>query len=153
MAARYQRTRDGKTLVWNNLRGVADEATWSGARDSDRYATGEGTLTWYRLGSVVNSYTGKMVHGKFEGQVIREQGNTRLQSTFADGNNLRDWSEPVPPSTRPRPLEEKTAKGTPPPVEQLPIEPASPSLTPTPPRSSPTRTPTPIPVPTRIPRS
>ena len=64
-AARYQRTKDGRTLVWNNLRGVAQDVTWSGARDSEGYATGEGTLTWYRLEKFVNSYTGRMVHGKF----------------------------------------------------------------------------------------
>ncbi|MEY2555675.1 MAG: hypothetical protein QOF93_819, partial [Verrucomicrobiota bacterium] len=84
-AARYQRTQDGKTLVWNSLRGVAQEVTWSGARDSDGYATGEGTLTWYRLGTFINSYTGRMVHGKFDGPVIRVQGQTRLQTNFVNG--------------------------------------------------------------------
>src|SRR6516162_5175243 len=93
-AARYQRCQDGKTLVWNNLRGVAQEATWSGLRDINGYATGEGTLTWHRLGEVVNIYTGKMVHGKFEGPVIREQGNTRLQTNFVNGEKAGDWSEP-----------------------------------------------------------
>ena len=93
-AARYQRCRDGKTLVWNNLRGVAQEVTWSGLRDQNGYATGKGTLTWYRLGTFVNSYTGKMVRGKFEGPVIREQGNTRLQADFVNGEKAGGWSEP-----------------------------------------------------------
>ncbi|HEY6070079.1 MAG TPA: hypothetical protein VIU85_01815, partial [Chthoniobacterales bacterium] len=82
-AARYQRCKDGKTLVWNSQRGVAQEATWSGLRDVKGYATGEGTLTWYRLNEVVNSYTGKMVAGKLEGMVVKEQAGTRLQAKFA----------------------------------------------------------------------
>ncbi|PYK32120.1 MAG: hypothetical protein DME57_00995, partial [Verrucomicrobia bacterium] len=60
-AARYQRCQDGKTLIWNSLRGVAQDSSWSGLRDVNGYATGEGTLTWYRLGDVVNRYTGQMV--------------------------------------------------------------------------------------------
>ncbi len=117
-AARYQRTRDGKTLVWNNLRGVAEEATWSGLRDLNGYATGEGTLTWYRLGNFVNSYTGKMVRGKFEGPVIREQGQTRLQATFVNGDKVGDWSEPG--STRPP--APKPKEQLPPAAEAQPIE-------------------------------
>jgi len=93
-AARYQKTQDGKTQVWNSLRGVAQEVTWTGLRDLNGYATGQGTLTWYRLGGVVNSYTGKMVRGKFEGPVIREQGNTRLQANFVNGEKASGWSEP-----------------------------------------------------------
>src|SRR5207237_2205540 len=92
--ARYQRTKDGRTLIWNNVRGVAQDVTWSGARDANEYATGDGTLAWYRLGKFVNSYSGKMVHGKFDGPVIREQGETRLQTTFVDGNKVGGWSEP-----------------------------------------------------------
>src|ERR1700730_13607829 len=44
----YQRTKDGKTMVWNNDPKPVDEAAWSGARDRDGYATGFGTLTWYK---------------------------------------------------------------------------------------------------------
>jgi hypothetical protein len=106
--ARYQRTKDGKTLVWNNLRGIAQEATWSGNRDSNEYATGEGTLTWYRVelkiladasarplrerSVVVNSYTGKMVQGKFEGLVVKEEAGTILHTTFVNGNKSGYWS-------------------------------------------------------------
>ena len=42
----YQRTKDGKTFVWNNHPKPGDAATWSGKRDKDGYATGSGTLTW-----------------------------------------------------------------------------------------------------------
>src|SRR4029077_7488928 len=43
----YQRTKDGKTLVWNNHPQAGDEAKWSGDRDREGYASGFGTLTWY----------------------------------------------------------------------------------------------------------
>src|SRR5205823_1824454 len=160
-AARYQRAKDGKTLVWNSLRGVAQEVDWSGARDSSNYATGEGTLTWYRLGEVVNSYTGKMVRGKFEGPVIREQGTTRLQTTFTNGEKVSAWSEPgsvedgastptitpIPTAKpeSPKPTETPTVEE--PIAEQLlptPIPSRSPIRVSTP---SPTATPTPIPTP------
>ena len=164
-AARYQRATDGKTLVWNNLRGVAEQVTWSGARDSDGYATGKGTLTWYRLGSVVNSYTGKMVHGKFEGPVIKEQGQTRLQATFVNGEKAGGWSEP-----RSTPIATATIKESPgkpaetQATEKSEIERPSPTPTPSPlqtilptplpsqiPASTPSRSPTPTPTPSATP--
>ena len=129
--ARYQRTKDGKTLVWNNLRSVAQEATWSGGRDSAGYATGEGTLTWYRgelkiatdpsrpltKGSVVvSSYTGKMVRGKFEGLVMKEQGGTTLYTTFVNGNKASYWS--AEPTTTPKTKEQKRAE----PAHTEPVE-------------------------------
>jgi len=150
--ARYQRTKDGKTLVWNNLRGVAQEVTWSGLRDVDGYATGEGTLMWYRLGEVVNIYTGKMVHGKFEGPVIREQGNTRLQTNFVNGEKAGDWSEPGSietraPSSTPTPMPRQQ---TPKPAATPPTEESQLLRTPIPSRS-PARIPTPRPTPTATP--
>ena len=144
--ARYQRTQDGKTLVWNNLREVAQEVTWSGLRDLNGYATGQGTLTWYRLGKFVNSYTGRMVHGKFDGPVIREQGQTRLQTTFVNGEKVGDWSEPG--STRtpaPKPKTQSTAAEAQPTEEPI-VE--RPSPTPSP---SPLRSPSPSPRPTLTP--
>jgi hypothetical protein len=144
--ARYQRTQDGKTLIWNNVRGVAQDVTWSGGRDSDGYATGQGTLTWYRLGKFVNSYTGRMVHGKFDGPVIREQGQTRLQTTFVNGEKIGDWSEPG--STRtpaPKPKTRSTAAEAQPTEEPI-VE--RPSPTPSP---SPLRSPSPSPRPTLTP--
>ena len=138
-AARYQRCKDGKTLVWNNLRGVAQDVTWSGLSDLKGYATGEGTLSWYRLGTFVNSYAGKMVLGKFEGPVIRQQGNTRLQANFANGERVGGWSEPgSAPSTT------ATTTATPKPVEQ----PETPEETPS---EVPYTTPSPIPTPRHSP--
>ena len=132
--ARYQRTQDGKTLVWNNLRGVAQHATWSGGRDSAGYATGEGTLTWYRgelkvatdpskplkEGSVVVSrYTGKMVQGKFEGLVMKEQGGTTLYTTFVNGNKASYWS--AEPTATPKTKEQRRTE----PVRTKPVEAAA----------------------------
>jgi len=163
-AARYQKTTDGKTMVWNSLRGVAQDVTWTGLRDLNGYATGQGTLTWYRLGGVVNSYTGKMVRGKFEGPVIRAQGNTRLQANFVNGEKATGWSEPGSrPAASAPPAEEISASPTP----NQEIEQAEKELTESPspsPSSTPTSTielssPTPaatlepLPSPTPTPRS
>jgi hypothetical protein len=148
-AARYQKTKDGKTLVWNGLRGVAQEVTWSGLRDLNGYAAGEGTLTWLRLDSVVNRYTGKMVRGRFEGPVIREQGSTRLQANFANGERVGGWLEPgstTIASPAPTPNQEPENAETPP--SELPSPSPSPTPTPTPtPRATPSPTPTPTPIP------
>jgi len=149
-AARYQRTKDGKTIVWNSLRGVAQEVTWSGLRDLDGYATGEGTLAWYRLGSFINSYSGKMVRGKFEGPVIREQGQTRLQANFANGEKVSNWVAPGPagtPSSTPSAQPTKTATEAP--AVDLPKPSESPTSLPTPtPTPQATATPSPTPSPT-----
>ena len=47
-AGSYQRTKDGKTLVWNESPKRGEVATWSGKRDKKGYAVGSGTLTWYK---------------------------------------------------------------------------------------------------------
>jgi len=79
LAGQYQRTKDGKTLVWNEDHKTDDLVGWSGKRDADGYATGYGTLTWYtpddmlETGSnlprkhyrVSSRVSGTMVHGKF----------------------------------------------------------------------------------------
>ena len=150
-AARYQKTKDGKTLVWNSLRGVAQDVTWTGARDPNGYATGQGTLTWYRLGGFVNSYTGKMVRGKFEGPVIREQGNTRLQANFVNGEKAGGWSEPgsVPEasaSISKSPTPNKEIEQAEKELTESPTPSPSPSPTATVELPSPTPTPTPTPI-------
>src|SRR6266478_2510013 len=107
-AGSYQRTRDGKTLVWNDSPRRGEEATWSGKRDKNGFAAGSGTLTWYKVeptivtGSnipnarrhavVINRYSGKMVKGKLEGAVTYFDANgKRLHATFVDGGK-----RPVP---------------------------------------------------------
>ena len=72
----YQRTKDGRTRVWNNNPRAGDAATWSGDRDKDRYATGYGTLTWYTTerkivtGSHLPSPKYRLV-GHYSGNMVR----------------------------------------------------------------------------------
>lgn len=102
----YQRTKDGKTFVWNPDPSPEDAATWSGKRDKDDYATGDGTLTWYRverkygMGSrysvekdvPVIRYSGNMVRGKLEGLVVADAEGKISHATFASGNRTEDWA-------------------------------------------------------------
>jgi hypothetical protein len=113
--AAYQRTKDGQTFIWNNFPRQGDAATWSGRRDANGYATGYGTLTWYKserkivTGSnvpssavgnlVVGRYTGQMVRGKFEGLVINVDANGQtFHGRFVDGRKTSDWSAGPPPT-------------------------------------------------------
>jgi hypothetical protein len=109
----YQRTKDGKTFVWDNSPKPHEAATWSGHRDTDGYATGSGTLTWYTVEqkmvtgtnlpslryTVISSFTGTMVHGKFEGSVVDLDPNgKKLHAKFVDGKRTGDWIAGVAPS-------------------------------------------------------
>src|SRR6266852_1366701 len=115
----YQHTRDQRALIWNSHSKPDEEAAWSGDQDSKRYATGYGTLTWYRVqraivtGSnitpstgravsaiVINRYSGKMVLGKFDGPVVNIDANGKmLHSTFVNGIKVTDWvAGPLPPT-------------------------------------------------------
>ena len=102
----YQRTEDRKkTLVWNNDPKPGDAATWSGDRDADGYATGAGTLQWFRVergfltGSNITAqkrtpisiYSGTMVHGKFKGGVMTVDHGKPYHATFADGHKKGRW--------------------------------------------------------------
>src|SRR6266403_1154043 len=96
-AGAYQRTKDGKTLVWNDAPKGGEQATWSGKRDKNGFAVGSGTLTWYKVertlltGSnipdarrhavVVSRYSGEMVQGKFEGSVTYVAANGKKLQT------------------------------------------------------------------------
>jgi hypothetical protein len=103
----YQHTKDGKTLVWNNNPKPEDVADWSGKTDKAGYATGYGTLVWYRVerairtGSSIpadkrmpiSSYSGKMVKGKLNGPVVAADANGKIfHGTFVDGRRTRDWA-------------------------------------------------------------
>jgi hypothetical protein len=95
----YHETRDGKTQVWNNNPQPGDVATWNGDRDSDGYATGFGTLTWYKQRSnddrektdVFARYFGKMAHGKLEGVVNVHTGSRTAHAVFVDGKRTGRW--------------------------------------------------------------
>jgi hypothetical protein len=100
----FQRTRDGKTLVWNNYPNAGDVATWSGSRDRDGYARGFGQLTWYTKErgfakpQFYARYWGRMVNGKFEGPVnVHAKKQTRY-AIFIDGARTTSWSVGTAPT-------------------------------------------------------
>lgn len=111
----YQRARDRKTIIWNNSPEPGDTAVWTGERDQDDYATGEGSVTWYSrkrsnvTGSnipqdrfeIVGRYSGNMVRGKLEGVVTtwNTSGKT-LKASFADGRRVSDWGDKAPASQK-----------------------------------------------------
>jgi ketosteroid isomerase-like protein len=162
-AGSYQRTRDGKTLVWNDSPKRGEEATWSGKRDKNGFATGSGTLTWYKVeptivtGSnipdarryavVINRYSGKTVQGKLEGPVTYVDANgKRSQATFVSGSRAGESAAVQAPSRRkkatlaPTPAVTPAAEQTPTPTPEQTAT-ASPERTPAPA----TLTPTPAP--------
>ena len=97
----YQRTKDGKTIVWNNDPKPGDTATWFGERDGEGYATKVGTLTWYMAnGAVYARYFGNMVRGKFDGMVsVHSKGKTG-HAIFVDGQRTTRWAAGQAPSWR-----------------------------------------------------
>jgi ketosteroid isomerase-like protein len=146
--ANYERTMDGKTKVWHNTPQRRVQASWSGDRDEKGYATGKGTLTWFKVqrnwltGSLlpsttkyakVSQYTGKMVEGKLEGAVVSvdAKGNT-YHAKFADGQRTGTWIAGSVHSSHKRADQEsappkiaKTSAQAPSPAPTLTEEPAS----------------------------
>jgi len=126
----YQHTRDRRTLIWNNYPRRDDEPTWSGQRDSNGFATGYGTLTWYRVqravvtGSnipsskgrtvgavVIDRYSGKMVRGRFDGPVVNVDASGKMfHGTFVKGTKANDWMAGPLPRTDQQ-LNERVSKG------------------------------------------
>jgi len=89
----FQLTREGGTFVWNKYPRPGDEASWSGDRDAEGYATGNGTITWFKRGRFTNRYTGKMVRGKLDGAVTNEDASgKKFHGTFINGVKSADWS-------------------------------------------------------------
>lgn len=124
-AGGYQRTRDGKTLVWNNDPKPDDEATWSGARDDEGYATGRGTLAWYQKqrklvtgsnlpaekAALISRYTGEMKRGKLDGAVVALDSNgKRYHGTFVNGRKSEHWATGPAPKPRLEPNERMSAR-------------------------------------------
>jgi hypothetical protein len=110
--ASYQKTRDGKTTVWNSEPKPGDEVTWSGGRDGEGYARGFGTATWYTVpakeGASSSStkhelyarFFGNMVHGKLDGPVnVHAKGKTD-HAIFVDGVRTTRWAHGTIPSWR-----------------------------------------------------
>jgi hypothetical protein len=101
---KFQSTRDGKTLVWNNHPKTGDVATWSGARDADDYAYGFGQLTWFTKSrgfvrpQLYARYWGRMVNGKLEGPVnVHAQRQTHY-AIFIGGSRVTGWTRGAAPS-------------------------------------------------------
>jgi hypothetical protein len=99
----YQRTRNGRTLVWNDHPKPGDEATWSGGRDPEGYARGFGTLIWYtkETGSakpvLYARYWGNMIGGKFNGPVNVHSKKRTHYAIFTDGTRVTGWSTGTAP--------------------------------------------------------
>jgi hypothetical protein len=140
---RYQRTKEGRALVWNEHPSWGYEATWTGKRDSRGYAVGEGTLTWSgfegrkvtgsnipssRRGvAVVDSYSGKMVRGKWEGPVERTDAEGRtFHSAYVDGKRTDDWMAGPAPAPSPEHRRERVQET--PLAEERPRPAASPRV-------------------------
>jgi ketosteroid isomerase-like protein len=115
-AGSYQRTKDGQTLVWNDSPERREEATWSGKRDKNGFATGSGILTWYKgqptivTGShirdarkhavVVSRYSGTMVRGKFQGAVTHADAIGKGLQATSEANRPNPRQKATPSSTR-----------------------------------------------------
>jgi hypothetical protein len=99
----YQRTKNGRTFVWNNHAKPGDEATWSGGRDREGYARGFGTLIWYtkETGSAKRAlyarYWGRMIQGKFNGPVNVHSKKKTHYAIFDDGARTTRWSTGTAP--------------------------------------------------------
>jgi hypothetical protein len=112
----YQRTKDGKTVVWNNSPRPHEAARWSGDRDADEYGKGHGTLTWYTAREVIVTgsnipsakytpivrYSGNMIRGKLEGPVVSVDANGEtFHCTFVGGRRVGKWvAGPAPGPSR-----------------------------------------------------
>ena len=114
---RYQRTEDGGTLIWSDYPKSKYEATWSGERDANGYASGDGTLTWYRVDrnfivgsilpngkrTIVARYSGKMTAGKLQGDVVSTGPDDKIfHAVFVDGSRAGAWSAGPAPSPAPK---------------------------------------------------
>jgi hypothetical protein len=90
----YQHATDGQTFVWNSYPDPDDSVSWSGRRDSQRYATGPGTLTWFKRGVFNSRYTGTMFRGRWNGIVTNEDADgKKYRGTFVDGKKSNDWRQ------------------------------------------------------------
>jgi hypothetical protein len=126
-AGRYQRTKDGRTRVWNENPKSGDLVTWSGARDAKGYATGYGTVTWFRAQNEVE--TGSHIARKRHYIVARRESGMMVQGKFEEApaatepkkKERTDISEQRTPShveaaatkPQPSPVQEKATSSTP----------------------------------------
>ena len=117
-AGRYQRTKDGRTRVWNENPKPGDLVTWSGARDAKGYATGYGTVTWFtpqkevetgshiarqRHYNVARSESGIMVHGKFEESSATAEPKKKERRDISDQQSSAPSTHTEATATKPQP--------------------------------------------------
>ena len=92
-AGNYQRTKDGRVIIWNGDPKPGDAAQWFGGRDAESYATGIGTLVWYTGdGELYASYHGKMVRGKLDGPVDSRSAGKLAHADFVNGERTSRWA-------------------------------------------------------------
>jgi hypothetical protein len=92
-AGNYQRTKDGKAIVWNGDPKPGDVAQWFGGRDAEGYAAGIGTLVWYTgRGDVYASYHGKMARGKLDGPIDSRSAGKLAHAVFVNGERTTRWA-------------------------------------------------------------
>jgi ketosteroid isomerase-like protein len=146
-AGSYQRTRDGQTVVWRDSPERGEEATWSGKRDKDGFATGSGVLTWYKVDNLdtrryvvmINHYSGTMVRGKFKGAATYVNANGKgLQATSVTETNRPSRRKKATRTATARVRATPTAEPTPTPFSE-------PIIIETPERTSALATPPPAP--------
>jgi hypothetical protein len=90
---RYQNTIEG-AIVWNNYPKAEDRASWTGEKDSQGYATGSGTLNWFKGSKLVSKYSGTMVHGKWNGVVVNEDADgNKFRGNWVNGVRSSDWGQ------------------------------------------------------------
>ena len=147
----YQRTKDGRTLVWNDDPKPGDAATWSGKRDRDGYASGFGTLTWYSRRqsgaeskeTVFAAFFGNMIRGKLDGPVNGHSKGVTNHAIFSQGKRTSRWAGgPVPSWRVPDDLPQSEAE----PIKVARAEPSrSGEFTPPPPSYASKRSERPVP--------
>lgn len=154
LAGQYQRTRDERTLVWDEDHKPGDSVSWSGKRDADGYATGYGTLTWYtpedavETGSnlprkrytILSRVSGTMAQGKFEEARGTEQAAVEAEKPKKKGwfSFLRLRRKPSPAPIEATATPTPRLKSRPTHIEETPQQP---SLAPTNAEAAPTPTP------------
>ena len=103
----FQKTKDGKTSVWNEHPKKGDIASWVGDRDDEGYANGFGTLTWSKeedgKSVVYARYFGNMVHGKFDGGVNAHSNGRTSHAFFTEGTRTSPWATGTAPMLGPVP--------------------------------------------------
>jgi hypothetical protein len=105
-------------VIWNDNPKHGESAVWSGGRDQEGYATGFGTLTWYRLqtgpetgkATVRGRYFGNMVRGKFEGAVNLHANGKTAYAIFSEGGRTTRWVPGAAPSRIPLAKHQTTAQ-------------------------------------------